>query len=182
MKYIVKQLSDNFIFDELEQVRKQFVEALNYTLESATIFFDNNATDPLDFYIAYDFQQKHGEHVVYGFNLRDELVRIFKLDQNQYHSSKLALAIGHQLRSLADELDQRYDPEPSKTIAETKEQKDTEYAKSINRSYRDVLKEALEKDKAEQENGGAKADTREDGYQRQTILLRNKQSQPVVDD
>lgn len=175
MKYIVKQLSDQFIFEEMEQVRRQFVEALNYTMESATIFFDKNATNPLDFYIAYDFQQKHGEHVVYGFNLRDELIRIFQLDAQKYHSSKLALAIGHQLRKLADELEERYDPEPTKTIAETKEKKDAEYARSINRSYRDVLREAIEKDKAEQmRNAGAEAGATADGYQRQTVLLRNR--------
>jgi hypothetical protein len=175
MKYIVKQLSDSFIFEEMEQVRKQFVEALNYTLESATIFFDKNSANPLDFFIAYDFQQKHGEQVVYGFNLRDEMIRIFELDKNKYHSSKAALAIGHQLKKLAEEIEQRYDPEPTKTIAESKEQKDTEYAKNINRSYRDVLKEALEKDKAEQLNSaGVNVSASSDGYQRQTILLRNK--------
>lgn len=175
MKYIVKQLSDSFIFEEMEQARKQFVEALNYTMESASIFFDKNSSNPLDFYIAYDFQQKHGDPVVYGFNLRDEIIRIFNLDDNQYHSSKSALAIGHQLRKLAEEIEERYDPEPTKTITETKEKKDAEYAKNINRSYRDVLKEALEKDKADQLNSG-KTDSlaNRDGYQRQTILLKSR--------
>lgn len=175
MKYIVKQLSDDFIFEEMELARKQFVEALNYALESATIFFDKSATNPLDFYIAYDFQQKHGEPVVYGFNLRDELVRMFNLDENKYHSSKLALAMGQQLKRLADELEERYDPEPQKSIAETQDKQDAEYAKSINRSYREVLKEALEKDKAEQqERARNKPDAASDGYQRQTVLLKNR--------
>ncbi len=152
MKYIIKQLSDDFILEEMEQVRKQFVEALNYTMESATVFFDQNAEDPLDFYIAYDFQQKHGEHVVYGFNLRDEIVKNFELDSNQYHSSKALLSIGRQLKKLAEEIDERYDPEPTKTIAAAKEKRDTDFAKGVNRSYREVLREAIEKDKAEAEN------------------------------
>ncbi|MCK9605695.1 MAG: hypothetical protein M0R33_04500 [Methylomonas sp.] len=175
MKYIVKQLSNDFIFEEMEQARMQFVEALNYTMESATIFFDKNATNPLDFYIGYDFQQKHGEHVVYGFNLRDELVRIFNLDNNKYHSSKAALLLSQQLKKLAEEIEERYDPEPTKTIAETKDKKDTEYAKSVNRSYRDVLREAIEQDKAEQlKKTAADAEAATDGYQRQTILLGSK--------
>lgn len=175
MKYIVKQLSDQFIFEEMEQVRKQFVEALNYTMESATIFFDKSATNPLDFYIAYDFQQKHGEHVVYGFNLRDELIRIFNLDERKYHSSKSALAVSRQLIKLAEELEARYDPEPTKTIAETQDRNDTEYAKQINRSYREVLRDAIEKDKAEQmKKAEAESNAAGDGYQRQTILLGSK--------
>jgi len=171
MKYIIKQLSDEFIFEEMEQVRKQFVEALNYTMESATVFFDENAQDPLDFYIAYDFQQKHGEHIVYGFNLRDEIVRNFKLDKEKYHSSKTLLTISRHLKKLADEIEERYDPEPVKTLAAAKEKKDAEYAKSINRSYREVLKEAIEKDKAER---GNKREEFIEETLNQTILLHNK--------
>lgn len=175
MKYIVKQIADDFIFDEMEQARKQFVEALNYTMESATIFFDKNPTNPLDFFIAYDFQQKHGDPVVYGFNLRDEMIRIFNLDDNKTHSSALALAISQQLKKLAEELEERYDPEPTKTIAETQEKKDTQYASSINRSYRDVLREAIEKDRAEQlRKTESEASAADDGYQRHTILLGSK--------
>ncbi|MGR8931229.1 MAG: hypothetical protein ACU836_11345 [Gammaproteobacteria bacterium] len=171
MKYIIKQLSDDFIFEEMEQVRRQFVEALNYTMESATVFFDKNAQDPLDFYIAYDFQQKHGEHVVYGFNLRDELFKNFKLDSNKYHSSKLLLAISQRLKNLAVEIEERYDAEPTKTLAAAKEKKDAEYAKSINRSYREVLKEAIEKDKA-----AAESNEEEFVEERlnQTILINSK--------
>ncbi len=113
--------------------------------------------------------------MVYGFNLRDELIRIFDLADNKTHSSALALAISQQLKKLAEELEERYDPEPTKTIAETQEKKDTQYASSINRSYRDVLREAIEKDRAEQlrktESEAAAAD---DGYQRHTILLGSK--------
>ncbi len=179
MKYIIKQINDDFIFDELETVRTQFIEALNYTMENATIYFDKNAKDPLDFYIAYDFQQKNGDYVVYGFNLRDEIIRHFKLDVNKYHSSKLLLSISHQLRNLADELKDRYDPEPTKTIAEAKDKKDTEYARSINRSYRDVLKEAMAKDEEErmkksETNSDLAGEERKDGYQNQTILLKSK--------
>lgn len=174
MKYIIKQLSDDFIFEEMEQVRKQFVEALNYTMESATVFFDKNAQDPLDFYIAYDFQQKRGEHVVYGFNLRDEIVRNFKLDSNKYHSSKMLLSISRHLKKLADEIEERYDPEPTKTLAEAKEKKDAEFARNINRSYREVLKDAIEKDKAAAENP---EDEFVEEHQNQTILL-NSQSEP----
>ncbi|MBS4052823.1 MAG: hypothetical protein KGZ69_16710 [Methylomonas sp.] len=176
MKYIVKQLSDAFIFEEMEQARRQFVEALNFTLENASIFFDKNAGNPLDFYIAYDFQQKHGERVVYGFNLRDEIIRIFNLDDNKTHASKSALALGQQLKKLAEEIEERYDPEPTKTIAETQDKKDAEYAKNINRSYRDVLREAIEKDRAEQlKRAEAAAEApAEDSYQRHTILLGSK--------
>lgn len=177
MKYIVKQLSEDFIFEEMEQARQQFVEALNFTMENATIFFDKNANNPLDFYIAYDFQQKHGDPVVYGFNLRDELIRIFNLNDNKYHSSKSALALSQQLKKLAEEIAERYDPEPAKTIAESEDKKDAEYAKNINRSYREVLREAIEKDKAEQlKKAQAEADVNSasDGYPRQTILLGSK--------
>ena len=171
MKYIVKQLSDEFIFEEMELARTQFVEALNYTMASATIFFDKNASNPLDFYIAYDFLQKHGDPVVYGFNLRDEMIRIFNLADNKTHSSTLALAISQQLKKLAEELEQRYDAEPTKTIAETQDNKDANYAKNINRSYRDILREAKAQDQAEQLK---KAEAADDGYQRHTILLGSK--------
>ena len=177
MKYIIKQINDDFIVEELETVRKQFVEALNYSMESATVYFDNQAQDPLDFYIAYDFQQKNGEPVVYGFNLRDEILRHFKLDENKYHASKRLLAISQRLANLADELQSRYDPEPSKTIAETKDQQDTEYAKSINRSYRDILKEAIAKDQEERlrkAENPSDPDEQQDGYQKQTILLKGR--------
>jgi len=40
MKYVIKKLTADFIFDELEQVRKQFVDALTYTMESAHVYFD----------------------------------------------------------------------------------------------------------------------------------------------
>ena len=170
MKYIIKQLSDDFIFEEMEQVRKQFVEALNYTMESATVFFDKNARDPLDFYIAYDFQQKHGDQVVYGFNLRDEILRNFNLDTSKYHSSKRLLEISQHLKKLADEIERRYDTEPTKTLAAAKEKRDTEFAKSINRSYREVLREAIAKDKIA-------ANSRDDEFVdeeiSQTILLNN---------
>jgi len=171
MKYIIKQLSDDFIFEELEQIRMQFVEGLNYTMANAAIIFDKKAQDPLDFYIAYDFQQKHGEHAVYGFNLRDEILRNFKLDNNQYHSSKTLLSISHQLKKLATELEERYDPEPTKTLATAKEKKDTDFAKSINRSYREVLKEAIAKDKAASEQ---KDEPFIEEQLNQTILLDNQ--------
>lgn len=173
MKYIVKQIADDFIFEEMELARQQFVEALNYTMASATIFFDKDAANPLDFYIAYDFQQKHGDPVVYGFNLRDEIMRVFKLDDNKTHSSTLALAIGQQLKRLAEEIAERYDPEPTKTIAETQAQKEADYAKNINRSYRDVLREAMEKDQADRLNNSASASD-DETYQRHTILLGSK--------
>ncbi|MBD9356858.1 hypothetical protein [Methylomonas albis] len=173
MKYIVKQIADDFIFEEMEQARKQFVEALNYTMESATIFFDKSSSNPLDFYIAYDFQQKHGDPVVYGFNLRDEMIRIFNLDESKTHSSTLALAISQQLKNLAEEIAERYDPEPTKTIAETQDKKDTQYANNINRSYREVLREAIEKDQAERLRK-AEAVAPDDSYQRHTILLGSK--------
>lgn len=179
MKYIVRQLSEDIFAEELEQARQQFIEALNYALESATLFFDSQSGNPLDFYIAYDFQQKHGEPVVYGFNLRDELIRIFKLDENHSHSSKLALAISQQLIALAEELQTRYDSEPTKIIEETQEKKDTDYAKSVNRSYREVLREAMEKDQAEQLNKAKQSQSNGDGYQRQTVLLRSRMPPPL---
>ena len=179
MKYIIKQINDDFIFDELETARKQFIEALNYTLETATIYFDTAAKDPLDFYIAYDFQQKHSDYVVYGFNLRDEIIRHFKLEANQPHASPLLLNISQRLRTLADELQDRYDPEPGKTIAETQEKKETDYAKNINRSYRDILKEAIAKDEAERKQtaeakSGLSEAARHDGYQKQSVILKSK--------
>ena len=151
MKYIIRKLSEDFIFDELEQVRKQFVDSLTYTMESANIIFDTNAADPLDIYISYDFQQKHGEDVIYGFNFREEIARNFSLEKDSSHSSKQLLGISKSLRELADEIDLRYDPQPKKTLADIKEKqdkKDTEYAKKINQSYREVLKEAKATDEA----------------------------------
>ena len=143
MKYIIRKFSENFIFDELEQVRKQFVDALTYTMESANVLFDKKASDPLDIYIEYDFQQKHGEDVVYGFNFREELIRNFALDVDKYHSSEQLLSISKSLRELAEEVESRYDPEPTKTLAETQEKKDSDYAKKVNRSYREVLRDAI---------------------------------------
>ena len=151
MKYIIRKLTADFIFDELEQVRKQFVEALTYTMESAHIYFDKKASDPLDIYIGYDFQQKHGEDVIYGFNLREEIASSFELNINKQHSSEHLLQISQSLKELADEIDRRYDPEPTKTLAEIQQKKDTEkteYAKNINKSYREVLREAIAKDEA----------------------------------
>ena len=55
MKYIIRKFSADYIVDELEQVRKQFVDALTYTMESANVLFDEKANDPLDIYIEYDF-------------------------------------------------------------------------------------------------------------------------------
>jgi len=160
MKYIIRKLTADFIFDELEQVRKQFVEALTYTMESAHVYFDKKASDPLDIYIGYDFQQKHGEDVVYGFNLREEIASEFGLDADKYHSSEQLLNIGRSLKKLADEIELRYDPEPTKTLAEIQQQKDEkerEYAKNINRSYRDVLKDALAEDEALQKESAFKS-------------------------
>jgi hypothetical protein len=146
MKYVIRKLSSGFIFDELEQVRKQFVDALTYTMESANVFFDKKANDPLDIYIGYDFQHKNDDDVVYGFNLREEIARNFALDVEKYHSSEQLLSISKSLRDLADDIESRYDPEPSKTLAETVDKKDTEYAKNVNRSYREVLKDAIAMD------------------------------------
>ena len=154
MKYVIRKLNEDFIADELELVRKQFVDALTYTMDSANILFDKKANDTLDIYIEYDFQQKHGEDVVYGFNLREEIARNFALTGDRYHSSEQLLSIGKSLRELADEIDARYDAEPTKTLADIEEKKDkekTEYAENVNRSYRQVLKDAIEKDEALQE-------------------------------
>ncbi len=148
MQYIIKKLSADFISDELEQIRMQFVDALTYTLESASIFFDKKAKDPLDIYIEYDFQQKAGEEVVYGFNLGEEIARNFALDVNKYHSSEQLLRISQSLKKLAIEIDSRYMLESPPTLAETKDKQDIDYAKKINCSYREVLKEAIAKDEA----------------------------------
>ena len=156
MKYVIKKLTADFIFDELEQVRKQFVDALTYTMESAHVYFDKKAKDPLDIYIGYDFQQKHGEDVIYGFNLAEEIASEFGLDADKYHSSEQLLNIAKSLKKLADEIESRYDPEPTKTLAEIqlqKDEKEREYAKNINRSYREVLKDALAEDEKLQKEG-----------------------------
>lgn len=150
MKYIIRKLNADFIFNELEQVRQQFVDALTYTMESANIVFDKKASHPLDIYIEYDFQQKDHEDVVYGFNLREEIARNFALDVNKYHASERLLNISRSLRQLADELDSRYKKEPVQTVAEIKDQQQTEYAKKVNRSNREVLKDALAMDEARQ--------------------------------
>ncbi len=150
MKYIVKRLSDNFISDEMEQVRKKFVDALTYTMESANVFFDEKSKDPLDVFIKYDFQQKDGEDVIHGFNLREEIFRNYGLDVEKYHLSEQLLIIAKNLRLLADEIDFRYDPDPDRTRAEIEDKKATDFAKNINRSYRDVLKDAIAQDEAMQ--------------------------------
>lgn len=157
MKYIVKRLSDDFIFDELEQVRKQFVDALTYTMESANVFFDEKSKDPLDIYIRYDFQQKDGEHVVHGFNLREEIFRNYGLDIEKYHLSEQLLIIAKSLRSLADEIDYRYDPDPDRTRAEIEDKKAADFAKNVNRSYSEVLKEAIAQDEAMQKEKALEA-------------------------
>ena len=146
MKYIVRKLSADIFIDELEQFRTQFVNGLTYTMETANILFDKKASDPLDIYIEYDFQQQHGEDIVYGFNLREEIARNFALDVDKVHSSEQLLNIGKSLRVLADEIDSRYDSEPKKTLAKTQDKKDTEYAKNVNRSYREILKDAIAMD------------------------------------
>lgn len=148
MKYVIKKLGEDFIQDELEQVRKQFVDALTYTMESANVFFDEKAKDPLDIYIKYDFQQKNGEDVVHGFNLREEIIRNFGLDAEKYHLSERLLIIAKSLRNLADEIDYRYDTDPDKTRAEIEDKNDTDFAVNINRSYKEVLKDAIAKDEA----------------------------------
>ncbi len=148
MKYVIKKLGEDFISAELEQVRKQFVDALTYTMESASVFFDKKAKDPLDIYIKYDFQQKDGEEVIHGFNLREEIIRNFGLDVERYHLSEQLIIIAKSLRGLADEIDFRYDPDPDKTRAEIEDAKYTEFAKNINRSYREVLKDAIAMDEA----------------------------------
>jgi len=151
MKYIVKKLNEDFIFEELEQVRMQFVDALAYTMESANILFDSKASDPLDIYIGYDFQQKEGEEVIYGFNLGEELAHSFGLDAEKTHSSEQLLNIANSLRKLSDEIENRYDAEPAKTLSdirEKKEKKEAEFAENMNRSYREVLKDAKAQDQA----------------------------------
>ena len=146
VKYIVKKLSDDFLFDELEQVRKNFVNALTYTMESADVFFKKDSADPLDIYIKYDFQQKQSSDVIHGFNFRDEIARNFKLDVNEQHSSEQLLVISEHLRQLANEIDKRYVVESTPNALETKDKKATDYAKSVNRSYKQVLKDAEEED------------------------------------
>lgn len=146
MKYIVKKLSKDFIFDELEQVRKNFVASLTYTLEGAEIFFNKDSSDPLDVFIKYDFEQKAGEKVIHGFNLSEELARNFKLDVNKHHSSEHLLMISEKLKALANEIDKRYKIEAKPSTLETKDKKETDYAKKVNRSYKQVLKDALEED------------------------------------
>jgi len=149
MKYIVKKLSEDFIFEEIERVRMQFVDGLNYTMESANILFDEKASDPLDIYIEYDFQQQDQDNVIYGFNLGEEIAKSFGLDSTNHHSSEQLLTIAKSLRDLADEIEKRYDSEPNKTLADIEEKKDkkaTEFAENMNRSYRDILNDAKEKD------------------------------------
>jgi len=151
VKYIVNKLTEDFIFEEIERVRIQFVDGLCYTLESANIAFDEKATDPLDIYIEYDFQQEEQEDVVYGFNLAEEIGKRFGLTGERSHSSEQLLGIGKSLRDLADEIDKRYDPEPNKTLADIQDQadkKNTEFAENVNRSYRDILKDAQAEDEA----------------------------------
>ena len=166
MKYIVRQISEDFLHDELEATRHQFIQALNFNMQSATVVFDKQAQDPLDFYIAYDFQQKNGNPVVYGFNLRDELLKNFKLDINQYHSSPFLLEISQHLQTLAEEMVARYVLNAPSGIAEIKEEQETEYARNINRSYKDVLKDAIAKDEAEKRHA-----QQPDWYAKQTLLF-----------
>ena len=73
MKYIIKKFNADFILDEIEQFRSQFVSSLTYSIESAKVIFDDKAYDPLDIYIEYDFQQKDDDKVIYGFNLKEEI-------------------------------------------------------------------------------------------------------------
>ena len=183
MKYIIRKLNADFIFNELEQVRQQFVEALTYTMESANIVFDKKASNPLDIYIEYDFQQKDYEDVVYGFNLREEIARNFALDVNKYHASEQLLNISQNLRQLADELDSRYKKEPIKTVAEIKDEQEKEYATKVNRSYREVLKDAIAMDEARQKQqsltelkrstGFLDAEYKINPHQDQTTLLKD---------
>jgi hypothetical protein len=151
MKYTVNKLTEDYIFDELELLRKQFVDALTYTMETANILFDKKANDPLDIYIEYDFQQKHGKDVVYGFNLREEIIRSFMLEGEKTHSSEQLITIGENLRQLADEIESRYDSDPAKSLADAKgkqDKKDTEFAANVNRSYSEMLKDAIAEDEA----------------------------------
>lgn len=170
MKYIIKPISDDFLHEELEQVRRQFVEALNNKMETATLLFDKPAKDPLDFYIAFDFQQNNDDLVIYGFNLREELLRNFKLDSNKYHTSQSLLTISEQLKSLALEIDARYAAHSAQTLAEYQDDKATAYAKNINRSYSDVLRDALAEDEKTRKYT---IHTPDQAYQSQTILLNN---------
>lgn len=148
MKYIIKKFNADFILDEIEQFRSQFVSSLTYSIESAKVIFDDKAYDPLDIYIEYDFQHKDGDKVIYGFNLKEEVAKNFGLDADKQHTSKQLLNISKHLKELADEIDNRYQPLSSKALAEAKDKQDSEYAKGINRSYRQVLKEAIAKDQA----------------------------------
>lgn len=168
MKYILRQINDDFLFEELEETRKQFIEALNYNMRSASIVFDKGSEDPLDFYIVYDFGQSNGDPVIYGFNLRDELLKNFKLDVNQYHSSQFLLEISQRLQTLSEEMLARYVLNAPKTIAEIQDKQESEYAKNINRSYSDVLKDAIAKDEAEKRHAQTP-----DWYANQTIMLGN---------
>ena len=172
MKYILRQINEDFLFEELEETRKQFIEALNFNMQTASIVFDKGSEDPLDFYIVYDFGQASGEPVIYGFNLRDELIKNFKLDVNQYHSSQFLLEISQRLQVLSEEMEARYVLNAPKSIAEIKDQQETEYAKNINRSYADVLKDAIAKDEAEKRHAN-----NPDWYANQTILLGNNTSE-----
>lgn len=146
MKYIVKKLNDDFIFDELEQVRKNFVSALTYTMESAEIFFEKDSKDPLDIFIKYNFEQKKDKDVIHGFNLGEEIAKSFKLDTDKYHSSERLLMISEKLKLLANELDKRYKVAEEPSVLETKNKKATEYAKKVNRSYKQVLQDAKDED------------------------------------
>ena len=164
MKYIIRKLDADFIFDELERVRQQFVEALTYTMETANIVFDKKADNPLDIYIEYDFQQKDRDDVVYGFNLAEEIARNFALDVNKYHASEQLLTISKSLRQLADELDGRYKTEPVKSTVEIQDNQNTEYATKVNRPYREMLKEAIAKDEAIQKERALEARKRSSGF------------------
>ena len=183
MKYIIRKLDTDFICNELEQVRQQFVEALTYTMESANIVFDKKAGNPLDIYIEYDFQQKDRDDVVYGFNLAEEIARNFALDVNKYHASEQLLTISKSLRQLADELDSRYRTEAIKTAAEIQDKQATDYAKKVNRSYREVLQDAFAMDEAIQKEQALEEKKRSTGFldaeykinphQDQTSLLKD---------
>lgn len=149
MKYAIRELTEDYIYEELEQVRKQFVDALTYTMETANISFDKKASDPLDIYIKYDFQQKHGKDVVYGFNLREEIIKSFMLEGEKTHASIQLLKIGKDLQKLANEIESRYDADPEKTLADDKDKtdkKEVEFATNVNRSYREMLKDAILQD------------------------------------
>lgn len=166
MKYVIRPISEDFLHEELEATRQQFIQALNFNMQSATVVFDKKSKDPLDFYIAYDFQQKNGAPVIYGFNLRDELIKSFKLDLNHYHSSPFLLEISQHLKTLAEEMEARYVLNAPATLMEQREAQATEYARNINRSYKEVLRDALAKDEAEHQHA-----KQPDWYANQTILL-----------